>query len=495
MQHPFKLAVILALFASVIIFLAGVKSDLSLGDETFHYRMAKEIYDSGKRPLYDPLFDSYGDVRVPYVNEPLWHYGLAYLWKLLGAPSVIIAQAYQAVFYFLLIIVTYMVALEMYGRREALYSALIVGTVPMITSLSIILHIDVPIALFSTLCFLLLIKKRFFWAGVAFGVMFLTKRNSYFLIIPYILILFQLSEGKAGEKAKSLVTFVATALVINLPDFIFRVRHFPLKFFYQFPALPPLPQYTVKDLEVSFYDQASIIQHPLNILKYLGLVLLLSIGVYIAKRSYSKKDGLLLFPIASYIVFFIIFFREGLIIRYLSPIVPMMAILSSVGLSSLKARWVRHLVVALALAQLVGSAYYVHDNRKIPQSIKAGYDYVRQHIPENAHLLSSKNRLVYYTNRYVLWYSYLSVREMPYLFWKANETEAIDILRKYEISYLFVEKDIVYDDSKTRHLGGYPKTFIQKISTFSRFEPVFENEGVSILRIDGDTDSGISHAK
>lgn len=495
MPQPLKLTFALALFASVIIFLAGVKSDLSLGDETFHYRMAKEIYDSGKRPLYDPLFDSYDDVRLPYVNEPLWHYGLAYLWRLTGGPSVVIAQAYQAAFYFLLILITYMVALEMYGSREALYSALIVGTVPMITSLSIILHIDVPIALFSTLCFFLLIKKRFFWAGVAFGVMFLTKRNSYFLIIPYILILLQLSEGRAGEKAKSLVKFVMTALVINLPDLIFRVRHFPLKFFYEFPPLPPSPQYIAKDFQVTFYDQASIIQQPLNIAKYLGLVLLLPIGVYIAKRSYSKKDALLLFPIALYILFFIIFFREGLIIRYLSPIVPLMAIFSSVGLSSVKARWVRHLVVALALAQLLGSAYYVYDNRKIPQSIKTGYDYVRQHIPESAHLLSSKNRLVYYTNRYVLWYSYLSVREMPYLFWKANEAEAIDILRKYEISYLFVEKDSVYDDSKTRHLGGYPKTFMQKISTFPRFELIYENEAVSIWHIGGNRDSGVGHAK
>jgi hypothetical protein len=147
----------------------------------------------------------------------------------------------------------------------------------------------------------------------------------------------------------------------------------------------------------------------------------------------------------------------------------------------------------LLILQFLGSAYYVYVKRTIPQDTKDGYNYIRLSAPEEAHILSVNNRLSYYTNRRALWHSYISVMEMPYLFWKADENEVIDILSKYEIDYIFVEKERIYDDSQTRHLGGYPVSFIRKIDSFPRFRLIFENQSVSIWQILGKMDGNIPH--
>ena len=486
-----KFTIVLALVCSAILFAIGVKSDLSLGDETFHYRMAREIYLSDNRPTHDPLFGSYKNVRLPYVNAPLWHYGLAYFWKATGGPSVVTAQLYQVTFYFFLILVTYMIALELYGDREALYSSLIMASLPMATSLSIILHIDIPVALFTALCFLFLTKKRFFWAGVALGAMLLTKRNAYFLVLPYMLMALYLPEGSKAKKAKSLALFMVPALAINIPDVIFRLQTFSLKYFYKFPEIHVSPRYAAKDIALFFYDESNILMQPLNIVKYLGIVLVFSAIVYFVRKRYSKKDFPLILICAAYLLFFAFIFRNHLNIRYISPIVPLMAVIASIGLCSFSIRWLRYAILAILILQFTGSTYYVYVSRSIPQGTKEGYNYIRQSTLGEAHILSVNNSLSYYTDSHAMWKSYMSVMEMPYLFWKADEDEAIDILNKYEIDYIFVEKERVYDDSGRKHLGGYPESFIGKMDFFPRFKLIFENQSVGIWRIIENLDGGI----
>jgi len=363
LEQSFKSIIIISLLASAVVFLSGVKSDLSLGDETFHYRMARQIYDTGERPMYDPLFDAYDNTHLPYVNAPLWHYGLAYLWKLMGGPSPKTAQLYQSFYYFFLIIITSLIALEIYGIREAFYSALIIATVPLTVSLSIILHIDIPIAVFSALCFLLLIQKRFFWAGLAMGAMLLTKRNAYFLILPYAFLVAYLAESRFAAKIKALLMFASISIVINLPDITFRIKNYSFDFLYRFESLSPSPEYVSKDIPIFFYDQANIVEQPLNIVKYLGIVMLFSIGLYILNKKYSKKDSFLLISIFAYLILFLYFFRHGLIIRYLSPILPMLAVISSLGIASLKTKWLRNALIIMLFVQFVGSTYYVYEKK------------------------------------------------------------------------------------------------------------------------------------
>ena len=49
---------ILLLLEAAIIVINGSVTDVSLGDESHHYRFAQNIYTEGKRVPYDPLYES-----------------------------------------------------------------------------------------------------------------------------------------------------------------------------------------------------------------------------------------------------------------------------------------------------------------------------------------------------------------------------------------------------------------------------------------------------
>lgn len=88
-----------------------------------------------------------------------------------------------------------------------------------------------------------------------------------------------------------------------------------------------------------------------------------------------------------------------------------------------------------------------------------------------------------YAQRAVIWNNYLALSEMPYLFWVANEKDALNIFNKYEINYLLVEKDRIYDDSKLHHQLGWPKSFVKKMPNFSCLELILDNKYASLWKV------------
>ncbi len=178
-----KIVLLVALFGASVILFCGVSSDVYRGDEPYHYRVASLIYETKSRPVSDIRhhFSSLG--HRPLSIEMLWHAGLASLWWTAGGKSQILAQLYQATWYFFLVIATYLLAKQIYDSKESLYSALIVATIPASSAYTILLYTDIPVTVLSLFCFFFLIKRRYVVSGIFLGLMILMKRNAY-LFIP-----------------------------------------------------------------------------------------------------------------------------------------------------------------------------------------------------------------------------------------------------------------------------------------------------------------------
>ena len=99
------------------IIINGITSEVSLGDESHHYRFAQNIFSAGKRIPFDPLYESGNPPGFFYNAPPLWHIALSYLWKITGGISQAIAQIYHILFFILLVWLTYLLLKKLWEKK------------------------------------------------------------------------------------------------------------------------------------------------------------------------------------------------------------------------------------------------------------------------------------------------------------------------------------------------------------------------------------------
>lgn len=506
-----KLVGLVAFLGAVLVFTLGINSDIYLGDEPTHYRIASLIYDTKSRPVYDPNLHASELGYRPCSQELLWHTLLAGLWWVTGGKSPLVAQFYQTLWYGLLVGVTYLLGKSLYTRQVGLYGALLVATMPLVTTHTIMLYIDIPIAAITTLCVLMLARGRFFWAGVFMGLMILTKRNIYF-IMPFLLFWLCcthhnnllrpyecLKNWRTG--LRRLVLFSTPAIAIILPDLYFRYYYL-----HGVTLVSAKIDRLYRDpVDTVFIHPSSILGHPQTLLTYLGAGLFICLGLYFYRKLYTREDLLLGLATSSYIfllppaVILQVFYEEPdpvaavkhlysalatcLAVRYLSPIIPMVAILASKGFTSFKTKGWRWALTIACIIQVLVASFYVFQVRKIPPDIKAGYYYVAKNMPPGTCFLYPHGTLLILAPHRLMWDSTNTMPDLAYLFWKANKKEAIDILKRYKIEYLFIEKDKIVDDSTIHNYGGFPRSFVEKIPKLGCFSLEYENSLVEIWKV------------
>ncbi|MFQ5835153.1 MAG: ArnT family glycosyltransferase, partial [bacterium] len=210
------------------ILLAGIFSDPYLADEVFHYRLASYIYELKAIPAYDPLVHTNPLTgKNYYVNAPLWHSTLALFWTITGQ-SQTSGQLFQALVYIGLVFVIFLLGKELYGLESGYYAALLVSSAPMVILYSILFHVDIFLILLCALCYLMIMRKRWFWVGVVLGLAFVAKRNSYLIAPAMAFCVLYYSEGQPKEKLKNLLVFLIALSVIVAPDLYRRHSTFGL---------------------------------------------------------------------------------------------------------------------------------------------------------------------------------------------------------------------------------------------------------------------------
>ena len=484
------------LLFSLGVMVVGLSSKIYLGDEITHYRFAKGIFTQEERITFDPLFGKNYSNQVNYLIPPLWHILLASLWKVAGRISFPLAQVYHTIYYALLLFSTYLLGKEIYGEEEGKYSMILVGTMPMIVSFGILFYVDVPLVALTTLTFFLILRRKHLLAGLGFGLMYFTKWSGVAFGIPFLLaILFLNFKEKFLMK---MLIFSLASLIIILPDIYWREKHTSqeerwignaqttLKSFvsgisgniHQWAA-PKRPS-TKETVEKISYGHNSTFLSVKDQIKYFGLPLLALLIIYLFKKKFLKKDGLLWVPIFFFFLFFILFFNIDADIRYLLPISPFLCVIASKGIVASDKKSFKGVLLAICLVQFLSVLGYVYSQRRVPPAIEEGINYLKHNIPEDAIVVYPEYNLTEYTNRKVVWTS--NFWRLENVFWGGDDL-AGKLLLTNKVKYVLIRKDKIYDDRNRRHLRGYPLSFVHRLSTSGVFELKWDNEKLSLWEL------------
>ncbi|MEW6171310.1 MAG: glycosyltransferase family 39 protein, partial [Candidatus Omnitrophota bacterium] len=451
-------------------------SELCLGDEVHHYRFAKLIYQTGKRVAEDPLYANISfHPKYLFVSPPLWHILLVILWKLTGGISFIVAKIYHSFYYALLILFTYFLAKELYTEKEAWYSAIIIATVPMIISFSILFYTDIPLTVFTVLCLLMILKNKYLIAGIIAGLMYLTKTNALFFIPIFIFVILYYNQDTILKKIRYTAYFLATFACFLIPDMWWRNINLKSSVVSGFSRL------VKTKWNFSVYLN-SYLTNPVDLVRYLGMPLLIFIALYIIFKRYQKKDLFLWIPIIGYLLISFYFFNFNTDIRYFMPIIPLVVILASKSLILLDKKWIKIAFFIICFFQLIVTLAYVNITRRIPQGIKEGFNFIKQNISPDALIMYPEENLIEMTERRILWGD---MKKYQYLFWLEEDEKAKYIIKSHNIDYIAVKKSRIYNDSKGHHYGGYSKTLIEKLPTYDFLKLVFENKEIAIWKVMG----------
>ena len=507
--------ILLIVLLAFSVFIVGILTDLKFSDEIFHFWFAKDWFESGHRPVYNKLVDTleeYGHLRY-YVNAPLWHFGLRSLWKIWGNASKNVAQLYQALIYLLLIVNTYLLGKELYGKTVGWYAAIIVATIPMFVSFSILFFIDMPLAMLTPLCLLFIIRRKFVWAGLILSLMFYTKRNAY-LLFPAFSFLALCNIGSdplsLSKRIKNLLLFSLVIFIITIPDFAFRYKNFnglivpgdkgqtveTVRRTIITPGLsaPIFGEGTEPTKEkgpryVNYLP--SSIAKPVNVPKYLGLVfpLLVIPGLINFRKLIASKDLILLAPIFIYLPLYAIVFGGwlGIGMRWLSPIIPLMVILTAKVFTFVRNKRLKCVVFVLCAVQFLSVLLFVYDQRQLNLSEREALSYIRDKIPTDSRILTPEELFIsYYTDRPTVWLNSFVNDDISFLnlLWGTEGAVKREILHRYKIAYVAVQKLRIYDDSTVRHTGGYPKSLVKKFPTLPFLKKVYENDFLSMWSVE-----------
>jgi hypothetical protein len=472
--------VALLLVAGLIV-LNGVATEVSLGDESHHYRFAQNIYTEGKRVPFDPLYESGKPPGFFYNAPPFWHFLLAFLWKMTGGISQTTAQVYHVLFFILLIWLTSLLAREVTGEEKRWFPALIIATVPMVVSFSTLLYMDVPMTALSTFGFYLILRKRYFVAGIASGLAYFTKLNAAFLFPGFLFLVVWNERGRISAHLKNLCFFTLPILVIYIADLYWRKIHITSGNSIGWSSVSGL--FTLRWRE---YLNSNLTD-PIDLIKYFGLAFLFLVFLHLfSYRRWDRKGLIFWVPVVSYLLAFLIIFRIESDIRYLLPILPFLVALFSPRLLSLGKRW-QIVLIGICILQFGSTTYYVHQQRQISPEVKEGFEYIRKNVSGNALILYPEENLLVYTHRKMVWSAvsiYRSGKEVGLyeLFWANDPGEMSRALKASYLDYILIKKSRIYDDREEQHLGGYPRSFVDRLSKLEGWMKVFENQGLALWK-------------
>jgi 4-amino-4-deoxy-L-arabinose transferase-like glycosyltransferase len=490
--------------------LAGFCTKIYLGDEVYHFRFAKDAYNSHSRPVFDSQYGTSEMPTILYTSPPFWNLSLAILWKITVGLSVFVAQFYQVIYFAIIVATTYLIGKELYSEEEAKTSSLLAATVPMIVSFSIILYTDVPAAALCLSSLLFTIKKRYLVAGFLWGVALLTKNNSVFFIPGVIFFLFFSSGERFVTKLKNAFMLFMPLIIMFSLDFRWRLHSFSKNSIGVIQGITLadkaiLPDktgiiQTLKAIIIDFWATRVVhnVSCPMtktienlnsrllsikDLLIYLGISFLVLAILYFFKKKYEKKDRLLITFIISYMICTFIAIGLNTDIRYFMPIVPLLCILVSKSLTDIKRAWVKPLLVCVCLFQFIVTVSYVSYKRNVTPQIEEAFEFIQNNTPADSLILYPEPNIQEYAQRKLVWSNLVHPTRPGNIFWPKDTKEIKNTIRLNEIDYIVIKKTRCYDDAEYRHLGGFPDSFVKRLPHYEFVRLIFDNKEVAIWQI------------
>jgi 4-amino-4-deoxy-L-arabinose transferase-like glycosyltransferase len=481
-----KWALAAILLATAVVFLAGATSRIILGDEVYHTMLARAWSEAGlwHRPTHHPLYPTGDPPGYYYVTEPVWPMVLSILWQATG-PVAWVAQGYQALWYALVLALVWTLGRDLLGPRGGLAAVLAAISVPMVGAFSVMLYVDVPAAAAILAAIVLLLRRHYFWAGILVGLAYLTKRNTAFFVPPMMLWIV-CQEGPVWQRARRLALFLLPAALVVLPDLWWRSHAIPGT------RDPANPIYVLRRVMTFFSPQrlSSNINNPVHLLTYLGGVLPFGVAAYLARRAWTRADRWLWVFIAFYIVTLLVMFTLDTDVRYVMPVVPLLAVVAARGLRDWwKKRWVLVALAAAAFAQLGVSAVRVNVARQLTPGQETVFAYLRTHTPEGTRVMYPGEVIMALARRPVVWIHLTNPQtQAPCLpdFLTRYDADTMEaVLQANGVAYICIDdRQILTAPLTEAERGGYPRAFVDRLPALPFLEKVGGDwPGITLWRV------------
>ena len=470
--------------AAVVVFAAGVRGKVVVGDECYHFMFARAWSEAGlaDRPAFNPLYGSGDPPGYYYVTGPLWPMGLALVWDVTGVAQWS-AQAYQAGFYALALAMVYAGARRRLGPRGGMAALLAAISVPMLAAFSVLLYTDVAATALAATAMVLLLDRRHFWAGAALGLAYLTKRHAVFLAGPMVLWVVW-EKGTARERLGRVAAMLAPMALVALPNALWQRSHIPAA------ADPTSAGYVLGRLGLLFspYAKPSSLLSPADLAKYFGAVVPLAVAAATVRRVWQREDRGPWVAVGLYVAATVLFFTLDTDVRYLMPAAPVVAVVAARGLEGWwRRRWVLAVLAAAAFAHLGATAVLVGGARRLTPGQEAVFAYLEESTPEGSLVLYPSEAMTAETGRPVVWAHLVDPetgkRNAGRLLATFSDAKLGAVLSANGIRYVCVEEGRIVPDGEAGRYVGFPRSLVERMGSLEFLEEVRgEWPGVRLFR-------------
>lgn len=490
-----------ALAVALASFIIGCFTTVWDGAEAHHARMSLGFYMAGTRVPHTPTAVT---ENVPwdafYHTDILWPLLLSKLWLLVGRPSHTLAQLYQAIWLFALLMGLYRLSCLYYNPWESLLAMGLTISIPMVPAFGTLFLTCIPVMALTVWALYAAHKLRqwpwVFALGLLVGGIYLTKRLNV-AFFPGIALIGLVTPRERWWKR--LAKLAVVAVIVTAPiaiDLDYRIEHFNHRTLlkHKTPTAYSDNDWAalVKNGVWNVYEAQSLLRWK-DALMHVGPLLPLALVLYMLGRNYERRDMIFIGLAALYtiacIVFFLCFLNLWTLPRYYLPSFVLMTVPAAKGLKRLW-RWrlgrIGLLVCGiLAIVQLTLVFQEVHKRRQLPADMAEAYKYIRESLPDDGKaFLCSGYGLELHTGRLNTSHSVI-----PRIFFQPStswETRA-RVLDEFNIGYIIKREECVYDDRKSQIIwsasGGMPRSFFEGLEQLTNYELIFRNESVAIWKV------------
>jgi|TARA_Y100000310_G_scaffold345860_1_gene471644 4-amino-4-deoxy-L-arabinose transferase-like glycosyltransferase len=380
-----NLGIILIIIFFVFIFSLHLNPDADLWwDSSVYINMGKYIYSSGEAGLYES-------------SRPLiWPLILGFFWKL-GLDVIFFGKLLVLLFGIGIIILTYLISYQLFNKKTALLSSLLLSFSPTFFLFNSIVFTGVPSTFFSMFGIYLFIQKNYSLSGLFFGTAFMTRFFQISVIIPIYLFFIYL----ICKKQSTLRKFLISISFFSLPIIPYLISNLIL---YNSLIHPfQLQAYMTKFTGWIFHQPFSF--YFLNLIKENILLLFSILGiVFIFKNEKLNKFIIPFVFLFTFIPYNLALHKE---MRLLLPVFPLLYILTSYGIIKSSNLFKNHKNIILLIIVLIGLVQITPQLRlnNYDDNLDVFYDFVKDNDIENiwisnpsfiAHKDTKADELIYY---------------------------------------------------------------------------------------------------
>ncbi len=489
--------VIFSVLAAIALATIGSLTDICLGDENPHVRHVRQYSRTMQRDAYDGSFSMDNRVRLPLYWTPLWHFGLAWLWKLFGTQSQVLAQAYQAAFYLLLLLCTYFAVRRIWDVSAASWAWLLVATMPMVCVYSVLLFQDVPGVAVSALAIFLLWRRNFFACGLAMAAAYFVKLNMLTFAPWAVAAAAWLSHGNLKRRVLAAAMVALPVGAIFAYDTAWRLT------VYEGRLVGPntdIRRYAASSPDFSSDQREAIAKayrtkparyfywQPYNLYEFSSIVSNVGVAVLVGLAAALvlswDRESLWLWACAALAVAgFIMFFgRYGSPqVRYLLPALLPVMFLGARALSRWRMRaWLKAAIIAACVAQAAAACGFIAFKRNICDDDRRAYAWLRKNVQPGNRIFSPEQIITNQTGREYVW----SPLTPSYFMTMEDDASRLLRLGAFRVSHVAVPLRRTYDRAvEGDHAGGFARDFLEHMYRSKIFEKVYSNEGFVVFRV------------